>query len=285
MTDSVNSTSDPVSLIGENHTYYQSKWQSHNNPSRYSGINPAALIITPMWLAYRHLYDWLIVYVLFLTLLVTTASFLPWLIHLTGSGLDQAVLPFIYVPAGLVLIHTGFGITANALYYRRIRRLKDHGSASPLFYRSGASVKSGIITGVSALTVAVLLNIPVWNWTFNPSLEPGIYVFSDDRPVPEGVLDVREEPDFMKYEARINLLFIHDEPIGDRSFRLLLERETGNGDGMEVTRDRSFGIFSSSEVTLDLLDSEDPLTDTGTYHLTIFLDDEPVADTEFSISL
>lgn len=285
MTDAINRTSDTSTLIGQNHTYYHAKWEGANNPSGYSGFNFAAFIITPFWLAYRHLYDWLIFYVLIQSVFVAFASFLPWLFYLAGSGADPDSAQLLFILSGSMLLHLGFGLKANALYFRRIHHLKNHGNASPLFYRSGASMKSGIITGLSAMLVAVLVNVPLANWTYNPALEPGIYVFSDDHPVPQGLLDVREEPDFIKYEARINLLFVHDTPIGDRSFRLLLERETDSGNGMEITRDRSFGIFSSSEVTLDLLDSEDPLTDTGTYHLTIFLDEEEVADTVFSISL
>ncbi|ADH98045.1 DUF2628 domain-containing protein [Salisediminibacterium selenitireducens] len=285
MTDPINGTADTIPLIGQNHTYYSSKWQDHQKPSVYCGFNLAALLVTPFWLAYRHLYDWLIFYVLLQSVFVAGASFLPWLFYAAGLGADLVSSQLLFILTGFTLLHLGFGLKANALYYRRIQHLKNHGNASPLFYRSGASVKSGIITGLSALLFAVLVNVPLANWTYNPALEPGIYVFSDDNPVPEGVLDVRDEPDFVKYEARINLLFIHDEPIGDRSFRLLLERETDSGNGMAITRDRSFGIFSSSEVTLDLLDSEDPLTDTGTYHLTIFLDEEEIADTVFSISL
>lgn len=278
-------TADQIPLIDRNHTYYLNQWQHHAKPGRYSGFNWSAFFLTPFWLSYRHLYDWLMLYFVLQFFVPLIVSFTPYILNSFGLIHKPSMVPWFVSIIGFWLIHAGFGTLANAIYYRRIERLMQERNVSPLFYRSGASLKSGILTGILSLLLFSPIYGAVDQWTYNPALEPGVYVFSDDRPVPEGKLDVKENPDFIKYQARINLLFIHDEPVGDRSFRLLLERESDESDQLDITRDRTFHIFSSNEVTLDLLDSEDPLSDTGTYHLTIYLDEEPTATESFTISL
>ncbi|AOM84158.1 DUF2628 domain-containing protein [Salisediminibacterium beveridgei] len=273
-----------IPLIDNNHSYYLEQWQKHKNPERYSGLNWGALLLTPFWLSYRHLYDWLMLYFLMQLTVAVIVSFIPFILSCLGLEHNPSLVPWFAGVIGFWSANAFFGLKGNALYYKRIQLLSQKHNVSPLFYRSGASLKSGILTGILSLLLFSPIYAMAEQWTFNPSLDPGVYVFSDNSRVPAGQLDVEERPHFIKYEARINLLFIHDQPVGDRDFRLLLERELDDGE-KEMIRDRTFNIFSSDTVTLDLLDSEDPLTDTGTYHLAIYLDEEQTATESFTISL
>lgn len=278
-------TAEHIPLINQNHSYYLNQWNKHPSPERYSGLNWAALLLTPFWLSYRHLYDWLMLYLVLQLTVAAMVSLIPFILGSLGIDDHLRFVPWFVDILGFWLVHAFFGLKGNAFYYRRILLLSQKHNVSPLFYRPGASLKSGILAGLLSLLLFSPIYAMVEQWTYNPALDPGVYVFSDNRPVPGGQLDVQENPDFIKYEARINLLFLHDEPVGDRDFRIVLERESDDGEDQEVIRDRTFNIFSSDEVTLDLLDSEDPLTDTGVYHLTIFLDDETAATESFTISL
>ncbi|PYZ92081.1 hypothetical protein CR194_17980 [Salipaludibacillus keqinensis] len=284
------SISNPIiqKIVGENSSYYHEKWTKHQDPLTYSGWNWAAFFFTPFWLAYRHMYLWVIVFFLLYLTGIILVAFFPAVIHM---GFLPAPSLWIWQLTYPILVNIFFGAKGNAFYSQRVAKLalfyegKLQKPMAPLFTRTGRSWISAIIVPA---VIWIFLFIPyqtVESWTFNPSLAPGVYVYSDDSPTPTGILDVEETPSFQKYEARINFLYYGEEPVGDRSFMIkLFYKESPETDDWALERERSYGIFSSNRVTLGLIDAEDPASKTGEYLLEIYIDDQLQAEEKFEIT-
>ncbi|WP_280771333.1 DUF2628 domain-containing protein [Salipaludibacillus daqingensis] len=273
-------------IVEENLSYYSNKWEKHPNPSTYSGWNWAAFFFTPAWLAYRHMYTWTFLFFLLYLLGIIIVAFLPALVHFTilpepAVGIWKLTYPF--------LINVFFGLKGNAFYTKRVIMIAqqkkgiDTRPTAPLFNKTGRSWISAI---VSPAVIWILLIFPyqsVEAWTFHPSLPPGVYIFSDSEPTPQGIFDVKQPFVFEKYDARINFLYYGDEPVGDRSFNVKLYYKEDENDEWMIERERSYRFFSSDRVALDLIDAEDPAAKVGEYRLEIYLDDQLKSTEEFII--
>jgi len=276
-------------IVETNISYYSQKWQKHSNPSTYSGWNWAAFFFPPAWLSYRHMYSWTFVFFSLYLLGIISLAFLPFLIH--SGFLPEYTISFwtIFYP---IIVNVYFGFKGNAFYTKRVISLAQWKKGlrtkpiAPLFNKTGCSWTSALFVPA---VVSIILFVPYQTidmWTYNPSLPYGVYVFSDDAPTPEGILDVKKSPTFVKYDARINFLYYGDEPIRNRFFEVnLFYNDEKNSDEWILERKREYSIFSSNRVSLDLIDAEDPAAKTGQYRLEIYLDGHLQAKEIFEIVL
>lgn len=274
-------------IVKTNVNYYTNKWQKHKNPFKFCGWNWAAFFVPPFWLAYRHMYGWAALFFLLYLPAMAVNGVIP---ALSYSGYLPDNTLFVWNTAFPILISTFLGIKGNAFYSKRaakLIKLQKSGSeqkVAPLFSAEGSSFVSAFAAPAILL---ILLFIPyqtVNNWEYNPDLPYGVYVFSDDRPAPEGILDVEQSPSFAKYSARINFTYLGEEPVGDRPFAVKLYYRSGEAGDWSLERERSYHIFSSSRVTLDLIDAEDPASQTGRYRVEIYVGDELKEEEEFTIT-
>ncbi|SES36609.1 DUF2628 domain-containing protein [Salipaludibacillus aurantiacus] len=275
------------SIIEKNTSYYTGKWQKYKNPGVYSGWNWPAFFFTPFWLAYRHMYVWVMVFFLLYLSGIAVIAFLPAMIYY--GGIPEYVLP-VWQMVYPVLINVFFGLKGNALYGKRTAKLvqwkegKIDKPMAPLFTKTGGSWLSAFVTPA---IVWLLLFVPyqtVDSWVYNPPLEYGVYVYSDDKPSPQGVLDVKRTPSFEKYSARINFLYYGDEPVDNRRFDVLLFYKEEEDNSWTLERERTYTFFTSDRVSLDLIDAEDPAAKTGKYRLEIHIDGSLEAEEEFTIT-
>lgn len=274
-------------IVETNLSYYSEKWQTHDNPSTYSGWNWAAFFFTPAWLSYRHMYSWTFVFFSLYLLGIIVVAILPVVVHSGFLSESSIGLWTITYP---ILINVFFGLKGNAFYAKRVITLVQWKEGkltrpnAPLFNKTGRSFISALIV---PLIIWALLFLPyqtVDKWTYNPDLPNGVYVFSDIYPTPEGILDVKDDLIFVKYNARINFLYYGAEPIGNRSFaiKLFYKDEEKNNEWI-LQRERQYGFFSSNRVTLGLIDAENPATKTGQYRLEIYLNDQLEEKENFEI--
>lgn len=269
------------SLIDKNQTYYRKKWENAKRPELFSGWNWAAFFLAPFWAASRHMYVIAFGYFFVYFLFVAAESFLPALLNLGPEAQPSAML--FLLPA--LLLHSAFGLLGNALYARKMYKqmlLKQSGKpAAPLFRASGQSLAAGSLV---PLFYILLFAYPVFladAWTYNPEMEPGVYVYNDEDQTPDGRMDVSTSPSFEKYSDRINLLYVGDS-LEDRTLTYELFHFE-NGTWVQVS-DRSFTFFSSEKLSLGLIDAEDPAVATGEYRVDLLLDDEIFDSQNFYIT-
>ncbi|WP_416148534.1 DUF2628 domain-containing protein [Salipaludibacillus sp. HK11] len=275
------------SIVEKNIGYYSEKWEKHRSPLTYSGWNWAAFLFTPAWLAYRHMYTWTFVFFSLYFLSSVFVAFIPYLIHIGWLSEPSWVMWTLVFP---LLINIFFGLKGNALYTNRIIQLiqmKENQvskPSAPLFNKTGTSWVSAFIVPILISFLLIVPTYAVDEWTFNPDLPYGAYIFSDNEPTPAGILDVEQNPTFLKYDARINFLYYGEKPVDNQTFEMILfYKDFNEENNWTIERERSYNRFSSNRITLNLIDAENPVTKTGDYRLEIYIDENLEEEAEFSI--
>ncbi|WP_444684654.1 DUF2628 domain-containing protein [Alkalicoccus luteus] len=267
--------------IDINAEYYESKWEKHSRPSLFAGWNWAAFLLGPVWAASRHLYVFAASYFLIYLLFLLIESLLPALLNL-GAG--AAATPA-FLAAPILFMHIAFGMTGNAVYMRKISKmaqLESEGRPSPPLFRGrGLSKTAGAVVPVAMLLIAAAPALFLFNWHWNPPLEPGIYVYDGDQP-PSGELDTMENPVFIKYESMIQLYYTGESLDGIELRYELYYLGTG---AEELISDRAYPFFSGSSLSLDLLNAEDPELMEGEYRVDVYLNDSLYDIQPFTVTL
>ena len=279
---------DVSNVVEQNAGYYIDKWKKASNPLKFAGWNWAAFLLSPIWLAYRHMYFWATIYFLLLVVTAAVASILPAIIYYTALTEESLLIWRIASPFLVALI---FGWKGNALYGRHVHKLiaaKSDTSkpVAPLFSKTGRSLTSAIL--VFSVAVTFLYPATVWmsSWMEHTTVPPGVYIHEEENP-PQSLLDTlgSEIAVFEKYSDSINLLYIGEEPIGNSRFEVVLSYRENAQSEWTVLSERSYSFFSSNRVSLNLLDAENPLTDTGEYNVEVFIDENSVGTSRFDLIL
>ncbi|PTL38595.1 DUF2628 domain-containing protein [Alkalicoccus saliphilus] len=260
---------DPEKYIEKNSEYYKKKWNAHKNPFLFAGWNWAAFFFAPFWAASRHMYGAALFYWLFYLGFALLESFLPALID-AGAGAVPSLWLLLFP---VLLIHSFFGLFGNALYARKVSGLTANETTQhlpPIFNKSGWSPAAGSLVPLLFISVLAWPLLTISQWSYNPALEEGVYVYGDDGVSPQGQLDVSRNPLFEKYESRINMFYV-GEALDNRalSYELLYEEN----DQWVPVRDQSVAFFSTDKVSLEILDAEDPAVQTGNYRLEVYVED------------
>ncbi|MGJ9382754.1 DUF2628 domain-containing protein [Salipaludibacillus sp. CF4.18] len=270
-------------IVKNNHEYYDKKWKKHKKPNNYAGWNWPAFIIPPFWLAYRYMYGWTLLYFIFIVAELTLLSAISFYSEITF------LLP--------ILTHFFFGLKGNAFFTRRVLKLiqltnsdtEKTKPAVPLFAKKGTSWISAIVTPVIVIFLLILPVQALSEWSFESELDPGIYIYSDNNnneKTPEYNGDIVTSPVFKKYDARINLFYIGEEPVNNQTFRVsLLFQDPEEPDEWESLRDRESKKFSSNRISLDVIDAQNPATKVGNYRVEIFVGGEFVGEERFTITM
>ncbi|MCR6105310.1 DUF2628 domain-containing protein [Salipaludibacillus agaradhaerens] len=275
-------------LIATNVDYYFNKWHASPAPFSFSGWNWAAFLLAPFWLAYRHMYGSLLITSLIYFMCQLLVTYLPLTTYLGLSQELSDTLTVVWQISYPIMIHLFFGWKGNALYARRIamltqwkKGLRDKPLA-PLFSKSGTSMVTAIIIPFLLLLGGILSLFAVED-ALTPSLPPGVYIFSDSEPSPSDMKNTTLNPSFEKYSARINFVYIGEEPVEGRLFTIRLYYKADEGMEWVLEREREYDIFTSNRVVLDVVDAEDPAVKTGRYRLVIYVEDEVEAEEQFTI--
>lgn len=272
-------------IINNNSEYYLEKWKTSKNPFKYSGWNWAAFLVSPVWLAYRHMYLWAVLYFLLLLLTVAVAYTFPVIIYYTALPEEslfvwRVISPFL---AGLF-----FGFKGNALYAKQVNRIagfreNSNEQGAPLFNKSGTSAVSAVL--VFSAAAFLIYPAAVWmsSWAENTPLPEGVYIYMEGSPPPSPFTATEEVLVFEKYSGALEVLYVGEEPIGDRTFEVVLSHRENEDASWEKVSERSYGFFTSNRVSLHLLDADNPLTNTGEYKAEIFIDEELKGTAMFKI--
>jgi hypothetical protein len=274
-------TAKAAAYIGRNADYYQKKWEKWEKTAVFSGWNGAAFLFAPFWSSSRHMYGWTFFYFLFFVAVLTAESFFPVLL---GLGADASpTLLLLLLP--FLIIHTIFGLLGNAWYAQKINRIVEHHEGKrflpPLFNKADFSLAVGVLVPVLCAALLAYPGVAAEQWVYNPPLENGVYVYSDNKPSPEGKVDVSRNPAFEKYETGISMFYTGDH-IGDQSLTFKLYYDY-SGEWISV-REETVSFFTGDKLSLEILDAEDPATDTGRYRIDVYIEDTLFDSENFTIT-
>lgn len=139
-------------FVGENYEFYRAKWQksadNNNNPMSW---NTAAFFLGVVWLVYRKMYNYALIFVG----LIALDMLIEWFYPLPDS-MSNVVN---------ILIALGFGFYGNALYQMHVnRKTSDIVSMSPpeqieaeLKAQGGVNAAGAWSVGLFLLAIVVLL--------------------------------------------------------------------------------------------------------------------------------
>ncbi|UTR08690.1 DUF2628 domain-containing protein [Evansella sp. LMS18] len=272
-------------IIKNNSDYYLRKWKTSKNPFKYSGWNWAAFLVSPVWLAYRHMYLWAVIYFVLLLLAFAAAYAFPVIIHYTALPEESL---FVWGIVSLFLAGLFFGFKGNTLYAKHVGRIagfleNKNKQAAPLFNKTGTSPVSAVLVFAAAALLIYPAAVWVSSWAENIPLPEGVYVYEEGSSPPSPFTAAEEVQVFEKYSGALEVLYVGEEPIGDRTFEVVLSHRENEDASWEQLSERSYGFFTSSRVSLHLLDADNPLTNTGEYRVEIFIDQETKGTALFEI--
>ncbi|MFA9556617.1 DUF2628 domain-containing protein [Evansella sp. AB-rgal1] len=279
---------DVIDFVESNSTYYINKWTSHKSPMSFSGWNWVSFLFTPFWLAYRNMYFHVLTYFFVITLSIILYSVLPIITYFTFLP-NISMLGFLVIP----ILHIIYGYKGNAYYATFVTRnlgnkAEDGKPRVPLFNRSGRSLTSAFLVPFTVLIIFIVPAYHIGNWIDGSSLPSGVYVYPNEQGPPQSyqeLLKQEEIPTFIKYSESIDFLYRGEDPVANRNFKITLFYRKNANEDWETIREQSYTFFTQREVTLHLLDAEDPLTEVGEYLLHVYIEEEVVSNKRFNVAL
>lgn len=275
--------------IQHNSNYYLYKWKNATEPFKFAGWNWSAFFLTPFWLSYRQMYRNLITYTVFLFIIISITLSIPVLLYYSSI---QGFNPMGWTITTVILLHLYYGFKGNAVYAKYIASLfqwdPSEGKTNvPLFNRTGRSWVGAFIAPVFILVFIAFPTMWLSTYINTSTLPYGTYVFLEDQGAPQSVVDLptSENPVFRKYSSTVHLLYYSKEPVNNQPFQIVIHHRDDENEEWVLLRDRTITFFTSNIIELDILDAEDPLTNTGEYQVEVFINGEQKGSTLFEIQL
>lgn len=152
--NNITSNAQAEAFVGVNYSYYQAKWQkiadNKNNPMTW---NWAAFFLGVVWLVYRKMYHYALIFIGLIVLDIMIESFFP--------------LPEVFSNAVNLMIALGFGFYGNALYQMHMNKKVSEivQTYPPAQLEAELTAQGGVnLAGAWTLGVflVVLVGVAVW---------------------------------------------------------------------------------------------------------------------------